>query len=166
MTRLTWRTVGVLVATLSGLGSAAALAKYPTKPSAETACQAALFEGYVPIFQDRDTLPKDGVFAIALQPMADVVFFVRSSGAMTSGYGGLVTFENLPAGRYAIILSQPARLDAVQQRPFQAIPVAEWSDEPGCPGMAEIAVEGGPLTLQLSGAETPSIMVAVLRLPD
>jgi hypothetical protein len=71
-----------------------------------------------------------------------------------------------PSFADAIALSRTARLGAVQQRPFRTLPVAERNDEPGCTGMAEIVVEGGPLTLQLSGVETPSIMVAVFRLPD
>jgi hypothetical protein len=37
---------------------------------------------------------------------------------------------------------------------------------PGCAGMAELIVEGGPLTLQLSGAGDPLILVAVIRLAD
>jgi len=116
-----------------------------------------------PTFQSGDTLPKEGVFAVALQPMTDVVYFLRPAGGPAVGYGGLVTFEGLAAGRYEIVASQSVRLDVVGQRPFLPVPVTQRAVECAC---FEIYVEGGPLTLQLSGVSTPSVSIAVTRLSD
>ena len=41
---------------------------------------------------------------------ADVVYFTRFSGGAPQRFGGIVTLENIAAGRYAIVLSQEARL--------------------------------------------------------
>lgn len=130
----------------------------------EEAWPSQLFVGYVPTFQSGDTLPKEGVFVLTLQPGESVVYFVRP--AHQTGYGGIVTFESLPTGRYAIVLSQHAVVEAIQQRPFLPIAVAHRSNEASTSSEKEIRVGGGPLTLQLSGVPTPSIMVEVFRLLD
>ena len=63
------------------------------------------------------------VFEIALKPVADVVYLLRSNDRVLTNNGGLVTVENVPTGRYAILLSQKARLEVVQLQPFAPIPV-------------------------------------------
>jgi hypothetical protein len=124
------------------------------------------FAGYVPTFQSGDTLPKEGVFGLTLQPVRSIVCFVRSADQTGIGYGGIVTFESLPAGRYAIVLSQDALVEAVQQRPFLPIAVTLQDNDANALSKREIGFGGGPLTLQLTGVFTPSIMVEVLWLPD
>lgn len=124
------------------------------------------FAGYTPIFRSGDALPKEGVFAIALKPMADVVFFARSGSDPSHGYGGTVTFEHIPAGRYGIVLSEEARVTAVQHRPFLIIPVDQWRTEANCLSMAEIAVEAGPVSLQIRAAAGPAIKISMIRLSD
>ena len=89
-----------------------------------------------------------------------------SRRGLATGYGAVVTLENVAAGRYAIVLSRDARLDAAQHRPFQVLPVTGWTAGAGCLVVAEIRAEAGPLTLQVSGVATPTIMVAIVKLPD
>jgi hypothetical protein len=127
--------------------------------------EADLFAGYIPTFQSGDTLPMDGVFAIALRPASNVIYFLRPADGAAVGYGGLVTFENLAAGRYGIVLSQNARLEAVQQRPFRPVPVTQRNLESAC-SVTDISVEGGPLTLQVSRASGSVIQVAMIRIGD
>jgi hypothetical protein len=156
----------VAIATLCGFGTGAASARGPAAGPGDAVCEAPLFTGYTPIFQSGDTLPKEGIFAIALRPVAEIFYFTRSGDTPRMGYGGVVTFENLPAGRYAVVLCQSARVEAVQQRPFLEVAVALRTGGSSCSGSAEITAQGGPLTLQLSGAVDPSILVAVVRLAD
>jgi hypothetical protein len=131
----------------------------------EVGLTANLFMGYIPTFQSGDILPKEGVFAVALQPTNSVVYFLRPAAGTAAGYGGIVTLEGLAAGRYGIVLSQDAGLEAVQQRPFQPVPISQRSQERNCSAF-EINVEGGPLTLQISGASSSAIMVAMIRIRD
>ena len=124
------------------------------------------FAGYTPVFRSGDALPKEGTFAVALKPAADVVFFARAGSDPSHGYGGTITFEHVPAGRYGIVLSEEARVTAVQHRPFLTIPVDQWRTEANCLSMAEISVEGGPVTLQIRGVAAPLIKVSMIRLSD
>jgi len=124
------------------------------------------FAGYAPIFRSGDVLPKEGVFAVALKPVTDVVFFVRAGSDPSHGYGGIVTFEHVPAGRYGIVLSEEARVTAVQHRPFLTIPVDQWRTEANCLSMAEIAVEAGPVSLQIRGAAGPLLKISMIKISD
>jgi len=157
MTTLLSSRLLLLIATLCGPGTGAVLADDPLERH--------LFTGYTPTFQSGDAIPKEGVFEIALKPVADIVYPFRSNGVALTNYGGLVTIENVAAGRYAIILSQRARLEIVQLRPIAPIAVTPGSTESDT-GLATVIVKGGPLTLQLSGAATPRIMVAMISVPD
>ena len=121
--------------------------------------------GPTPTFQSGDTVPQEGVFEIALKPVADVVYLLRSNDMVLTNNGGLVTVENVPTGRYAILLSQKARLEVVQLQPFAPIPVILGDTESDL-GLATISAKGGPLTLQLSGVPTSSITVAVIPISD
>jgi hypothetical protein len=101
---------------------------------------------YTPTFRNGDVLPGEGVFAIALLPAADIVLPRPPKGGLATGYGAVVTIEGLAAGRYAIILSREARFEAVQFRPFRALPVTRWTAGANCQLIAEIRTETGPLT--------------------
>jgi len=118
------------------------------------------------MFRNGDVLPKEGAFMLTLQPVADIVLPIQPKDGLATGYGAVVTLENVAAGRYAIVLSRDARLDAAQHRPFQVLPVTGWTAGAGCLVVAEIRAEAGPLTLQVSGVATPTIMVAIVKLPD
>ena len=136
------------------------------EPKADSACGPDLFAGYIPAFQNGDVLPKEGIFAVNLQPMAHVVYFVRFSDEVLQSYGGIVTFESIAAGHYGIVLSREAQLSAAQHRPFQPISLEQRKAERNCSSWAEIVVEGGPLTLQIGNVTDPSIKIAMMRLPD
>jgi len=124
-----------------------------------------LVVGITPTFQSGDTVPQEGVFVIALKPAADVAYLLRSNDIVLTNNGGLVTVENVPAGRYAILLSQKARLEVVQLQPFAPIPVILGDTESDL-GLATISAKGGPLTLQLNGVPASSITVAVIPISD
>jgi hypothetical protein len=145
------------------VGGGAASAGDSVEPEADPACGADLFAGYVPVFRNGDVLPREGIFAVNLQPMAHVFYFVRFSDEVAQNYGGIVTFESIAAGRYGIVLSREARLSAVQHRPFRPVPLEQGKAERNCPGRAEIVVEGGPLTLQIGNVTASSIEIAISR---
>jgi hypothetical protein len=124
-----------------------------------------LMAGYMPTFQSGDALPADGVFDLVLQPVASVIYLARFERAGEDGYGGIVTIENVPAGRYRIVFSPPARVDAAQR--YALLASQDSASETRCSAnhrAIEVAAEGGPLTLQVSGARTPLISIAVIRL--
>jgi len=147
----------LLVATFGVLGPGAAIAENPLERH--------LFTGYIPTFRSGDAVPKEGVFEIALKPVADIVYLSRSRDVASAGYGALVTLETVSAGRYALILSNEARLAVVQPRTFRSIPVFPGSTEYDA-GLATFTTDGGPLTLQVSGVVAPRIMVAIVPMPD
>jgi hypothetical protein len=124
------------------------------------------FAGHTPVFRSGGVLPREGVFAVALKPTADIVYFTRTGSDPSHGYGGIVTLEHVHAGRYGIVLSEEARVTAVQQRSFLTIPVDQWRTESNCLSMAEISVEAGPITLQIRGVAAPLIKISMIRLPD
>ena len=127
-------------------------------------CEAGLFNDHVPTFQNGDVVPAEGIFGVALQPAGRIVYLGRPPGRTETGYGGIVTFDSLAVGRYAIVLSQPARLEAIHHEPFQPVPVAVRMEGLVCTQPAELLVEGGAVTLQFGEVATPVIMVAVIRL--
>jgi hypothetical protein len=91
------------------------------RPIAETPAGAAdLVAGHMPTFQSGDTLPVDGVFALVLQPVASVIYPAGFEHAAEGGCGGVVTKENVPAGRYRIVFFPPVREDAGQHHALLA----------------------------------------------
>ena len=155
MTILQCRRLVALIATSCAFVSGAAFGQCRMDRQLEPGQEADLFAGYIPTFQSGNTLPMEGVFAVALQPTTNIIYFLQPIVGTGVGYGGLVTFENLAAGRYGIVLSQNARVEAVQQRPFQPVPVTQRNPESVC-SVTEISVEGGPLTLEIRGRPVSS----------
>ena len=129
MTKLLYSRLLLLIAAFHSFDTGAALAGNPLERH--------LVAGPPLRFRSGDTVPREGVFEIGLEPAAGAT------------YGGRVTVEALPAGRYAILVSPAARVEA-------SIPVTDL-------GVATIDAPGGPLTLQLSGAAAASITIAVMR---
>lgn len=124
-----------------------------------------LMAGYMPTFQSGDALPAEGVFDLVLQPVASVIYPAKFQHAGAGGYGGIVTIENVPAGRYRITFSPLARVDAAQH--YSLLARQDSASRTVCfvnHRAIEVAAEGGPLTLQVSGARTPLISIAVTRL--
>ena len=109
-----------------------------------------VFAGYLPTFRNGDVLAAQGVFAVRLEPGAP--------------YAGAVTFEALPTGRYVVVTSLPARLGLIRHVSLQA-PVSAGDLVFAAPfEAAEISLEGGPVTLEITGATEPTIGIALLRL--
>ena len=120
--------------------------------------------GFTPTFQSGDALPKEGVFHLALKPAADIIYLTKIAHAAEGGYGGIVTIERVSAGRYRIVFSQQARVEAVQG--YELLPSQGKISDTRCSDgyrALEVAAEGGPLTLQVSGARKPLITIAVIR---
>ena len=123
-----------------------------------------LFDDYLPLVKSAQSLPKEGAFSLELRPADEVIYFVAPDRGQDSGYGGLVTIEYLPAGRYQIALSQEAWVDAVQEN--ARLPILAMDRSSHCPGVrqsVEVTVQGQPLTLQIGGAKVQRLSVAVVR---
>ena len=118
MTSFLGRSLLFLVAASWSVGAGAAFGESSSRSNADLVCTADLFSGYIPAFRSGDALIKEGIFAVTLQPAADVVYLTRFGDGTPQGFGGVVTLESIAAGRYAVALSREARLTAVQYRPF------------------------------------------------
>jgi hypothetical protein len=123
-----------------------------------------LFDEPLPVIENEQSLPKEGVFAVVLRPVADVVYRVPLQRGRDSGFGGVVTIESLPTGRYQIALSERAWVDGVQDD--KRLPILA-THEAGCRGVrrsVEVEVKGEPLTLQIGGADVHRLSIAVVRI--
>lgn len=124
-----------------------------------------LFDEPLPVVQNAQSLPKEGAFALALKPVADVIYLVAPMRGSDSGNGGVITIESIPAGRYQIALSAEAWVDAIQNN--KHLTTLSFGRDEKCPGVRrsiEVEVTSDPLTLQLGGAQVQRINVAVLRI--
>jgi hypothetical protein len=129
--------------------------------------EASLMTGYMPTFQSGEILPVAGVFDLILQPVADVFYQVKFERADEGGYGGIVTIVSVAAGRYRIIFSRQARVDAAQR--YALLPSQRSVSETRCSNdylAMQVTAEEGALTLQVSSASKPLISIAVIRLSD
>ena len=123
------------------------------------------FASYVPTIESALSLPKEGVFALRLRPAGDVIYPVQPERGSDGGYGGIVTLENIPAGRYRIILSEEAWIDVVQGNArLPLLSVRRGLDCPGTRQSVQVDVRGEPLMLQFGGAAAVKVKVAVLRI--
>ncbi len=130
-------------------------------PGGERTC---FGNGFTPTFQSGDALPTPGSFAVALQPQARVIYPVRIQASSAEHHGGVVTFENLPPGRYAIRLSATARVMVVQDNSVTAALRLEATLECSEAIAAdEFASDGGPVTLQISDVVPSRLSVIVWR---
>ena len=121
-------------------------------------------DGFVADVESESALPKDGVFALLLQPVATVIYMVQPERGRDDGLGGVVTLEWISAGRYQVTLSADAWVDAVQND-RRLTPVAMTS-RPDCPGIRQslqFDIQSLPLTLQFGGALVKRLNIAVLR---
>ena len=121
-------------------------------------------DGIMADVQSRSALPRDGVFSLRLQPVAQVIYTVAPERGRDDGLGGLVTLEWISAGRWQVTLSDDAWIDAVQND-RRLVPLAT-TRRPDCPGIrqsVQFQVESEPLTLQFGGASVKRLNIAVLR---
>jgi hypothetical protein len=122
------------------------------------------FSTWLPAIDSAQSLPKEGVFTLRLIQMSEVIYPVTPDRGADSGYGGFVTIESLPVGRYRILLSDVAWLDAVLDN--QRLPILAFDRSDDCPGVRQIMefdVTSQPLVLQVSGAPAPFINIAIRR---
>jgi hypothetical protein len=73
-----------------------------------------LFDEPLPTVQSAQSLPKEGVFALQLKPVADVIYQMTPERGSDGSWGAVITIENVPAGRYEIALSDDAWVEALQ----------------------------------------------------
>ena len=122
------------------------------------------FSTWLPSIATTQSLPKEGVFTLRLETMGEVIYPVAPERGSDSGYGGFVTIESLPVGRYRVLLSDVAWLDAVLDN--QRLPILAFDRSDDCPGVRQIMefdVTSQPLVLQVSGAPAPFINIAIRR---
>jgi hypothetical protein len=124
-----------------------------------------LFDEPLPVVQSNQSLPKEGVFAMDLRPFADVIYPTTPERGSDGAWGGVMTIENVPAGRYQIALSDDAWVEALQDNKRLAIQASGRPKE--CRGVRrsfEVEVKGDPLTLQIGGAAVRRLNIAVVRI--
>jgi hypothetical protein len=124
-----------------------------------------LFDEPLPRVQSSQSLPKEGVFAIELRPVGDVIYPTTPERGSDGSWGGVMTIENVPAGRYQIALSEDAWVEAIQNNKRLAIQASSRPKE--CRGVRrsfEVDVKGDPLTLQIGGASVRRLSIAVVRI--
>jgi hypothetical protein len=124
-----------------------------------------LFDEPLPAVQSGQSLPKEGVFAMVLRPVADVIYPTTPERGSDGSWGGVMTIENVPAGRYQIALSEDAWIEAIQDNKRLAIQASTRPKE--CRGVRrsfDLDIRGEPLTLQIGGASAHRLNIAVVRI--
>ena len=123
-----------------------------------------LFDEPLPTVKTAQSLPKEGVFALVLSPVADVIYPMTPERGSDGSWGGVITLESVPAGRYQIALSDDAWVEAIQEN--ARLPVLASNRSTECRGVhrsVEFEARGEPLILQIGGAGVRRLNVAVVR---
>lgn len=101
---------------------------------------------------------------IALRAPADAHLPMPPERAPKDGtFAGFLSLKGAQAGIYSISLSAPAWLDVIQDRTFRK--AQSFSGVQGCDGIHKVVkfdLTTGPFLLQISGAATTSIAIAVM----
>lgn len=111
------------------------------------------------------SLPARGV-ALELQPYftVDYVLAPAKQPKSEDDWGGVLVIQNVPkAGRYQVTASEHAWIDLIQNG--KALASTAHTGKPDCAGVRKSVrfdLEPGPLTVQVSGAETKQIKLAIL----
>ena len=124
-----------------------------------------LFDEPLPTVQSSQWLPKEGVFALVLKPVGDVIYPMTPERGSDSSWGGVMTIENVAAGRYQIALSEEGWVEAIQENKRLITFASARSQE--CRGVrrsVDVELKGEPLTLQIGGATAHRINIAVVRI--
>jgi hypothetical protein len=116
-------------------------------------------------------LPDDKAVELALKPTSEVAFPVKPTRTPKAGdaktFGGFVNVETAEAAHVQVTLSAHAWIDVVQNgKPLEA---TAHTGAMGCPvarKSVRFEVGAGPLTIQLSGADTETIRIAVRPAAD
>ncbi|WP_334149606.1 hypothetical protein [Hyphomicrobium sp.] len=116
-------------------------------------------------------LPDDKAVELALKPTSEVAFPAKPTRTPKAGdaktFGGFVNVETAEAAHVQVTLSAHAWIDVVQNgKPLEA---TAHTGAMGCPvarKSVRFEVGAGPLTIQLSGADTETIRIAVRPAAD
>jgi len=123
-----------------------------------------LFDEPLPTVSTAQSLPKEGVFALLLSPVGDVIYPMTPERGSDGSWGGVITLESVAAGRYQIALSEEAWVEAIQENVRLATRVSNRSTE--CRGVrrsVELEAKGEALILQIGGAGVRRLNIAVVR---
>lgn len=122
-----------------------------------------LFATPMPTFDSGEVLPSYGAFTVRLKSSKRVVYSYKSPNNHDAGMGGVIAIEYVPAGRVRIALSDKASIDTIQDA--KLLPQAPIGLSQDCPGLAqivEVVSKGGPLVLQVSGADVELLKIIVI----
>lgn len=123
-----------------------------------------LFDEPLPTVTTAQSLPKEGVFALVLSPVADVIYPTVPERGSDGSWGGVITIESVAAGRYQVALSEEAWVEAIQENVrLQARVTSRSTECRGVRGSVEFDARGEPLTLQIGGASVRRLNIAVVR---
>lgn len=166
----------LLPAALAVLLGAAGIA--PLRAASDDACSGFAWpvEREIKLFRDSGiepvmsgamlrALPPTGV-AIELQPQVTVDYAVEPGREAKSNdsFGGMLTIANVEqAGAYQVTASDEAWIDAIQNG--KALPSTAHTGKEGCPDVRKsmrFELDAGPLTIQVSGAPSIQIKLAIL----
>jgi len=134
-------------------------ARYSTTPLGS---QVDLLTGPMPTFETGQYLPSFGAFAVKLRPAKRIIYPYKSANDHDAAMGAVLAIEFVPAGPLRISLSAPALLDVVQEDQLLTQKTVEIAGD--CPGIAlavEVQSAGGPLVLQISGADVELLNLLV-----
>lgn len=107
----------------------------------------------------------EGAFTVTLKPSADISFALLPEGKPKpdKSLGAILSFGVVATpGLYQVTLSDEAWIDIVQDGSYR--PSLEFSGVHGCPGLRKsvrFELKQAPLILQLSGASSPLLKVAI-----
>jgi len=153
----------ILIAASVGGAGATGFASQPrcALGHAEAGEAGSLMSGYVPTFRSGDELPRDGVFALALRPNSQVRFVVGSTRVAgdDDGYGSIVIFPRIPAGRYRLRLSRDADVEAWQN--YRRLPLIHV---PGEVSAVDVEFDGRSFVLQVRGPAADPLVISILPL--
>ena len=127
--------------------------------------EVALFsDGFMATVESGSWLPKEGAFALLLEPVASTFFVVAPERGRDDGFGGIVTLQWISAGRYQLTLSHEVWVDAIQNgRRLAVLASTRRTDCPGIRQSLQFEVESKPLVLQFGGATVQRLDISMLR---
>jgi hypothetical protein len=114
----------------------------------------------------------DRLYELALSPARDVTFAVpptqKKPVSAEDTYGGMARFRVPRAGRYRVALDGRAWVDISAQR--KVLSAADFSGAEGCTAPHKIVaydfLEGGDVTLELSGASDRHVRITLTAAPQ
>jgi hypothetical protein len=130
-------------------------------------CDTGPFNGTLPALASGETLPGLGAPAqVNLSPQSDVTFPHPPGRAAKANpaYGAIVKLGPQPAATYQVTVSGGAWVDLVEGG--EIVKPTGYIRRNDCPGIDKsirFKTNGGPLTIQISGAYTPSIKLEAKR---